>query len=475
MDAARLPRLGVRATLALALTLYGVVFALRLSDPRAGDAQEILYVLPVGLLALSFGLRGGLGGALIGCVLVLTWGLASPQAALGALGYIDRCVALLALGLLVGVLVDRRRSLERELAHYYEGTLDLLATADSSGRFTKVNSAWQRTLGHSPAVMCARPFTDFVHPADAVATAAEMVALTSGERNCRGFRNRYLTADGNYVWLEWSARASADGKEIHAVARDVTEQRRSEQKVARSTERLQTMVSERTYELDRARTETLQLLALAGEYRDDETSEHTERVATMGAEIAERLGLDSQSVGHLREAALLHDVGKLAIPDHILLNPGSLSAEEQEIMRTHAVLGARLLRGSSSPVLQMASLIAASHHEWWDGGGYPVGLAGERIPLVARIVAVADVFDALTHDRPYKPAWPVERAIARIERGAGSQFDPDVVAAFLAMPHATAETVEAASRARPRGSRDSELRRWAGRPAAVRPELARPV
>ena len=471
MDAHRLPRLSVRATLALALLLYGLVFALRVSDPVAGDAQGILYVLPVGLLALSFGVWGGLGGALIGCLLVLVWGLASTHSALGTLGYIDRCVALVALGLLVGAAVDRRRSLERELAHYYEGSLDLLATADFSGRFTKVNPSWERTLGHSAAVMCSRPFSEFVHPADAAATAAEMVALTSGERNCRGFRNRYRTADGKYVWLEWSARASAAGNEIHAVARDITEQRRAEQRITRSTERLQEMVSERTYELDRARTETLQLLALAGEYRDDETSEHTERVATMGAEIAQRLGLDAQTVEHLRE----HDVGKLAIPDHILLNPGALSAEEQEIMRTHAVLGARLLRGSSSPVLQMASLIAACHHEWWDGGGYPVGLAGERIPLVARIVAVADVFDALTHDRPYKPAWPAERAIARIERGAGSQFDPEVVAAFLAMPHPAVEAAEARNPARPRGSRDTELRRWAGRPAAVLPQLARPA
>jgi putative two-component system response regulator len=194
------------------------------------------------------------------------------------------------------------------------------------------------------------------------------------------------------------------------------------------------MIAERTYELDRARTETLQLLALAGEYRDDDTAEHTERVAAMAAQLAQRLGLDAQTVEDLREAALLHDVGKIAIPDHILLNPGTLSEEEQEIMRTHAVLGSRLLRGSASPVLQMASVIAASHHEWWDGSGYPAGLAGERIPLVARIVAVADVFDALTHDRPYKPAWPLERAVARIERGAGSQFDPQVVSAFMRMP-----------------------------------------
>ncbi len=135
----------------------------------------------------------------------------------------------------------------------------------------------------------------------------------------------------------------------------------------------------------------------------------------------------------LRHAAPLHDVGKLGIPDRILLKPGRLTVAEFEEMKSHAELGERLLSSGSSRVLQMAAVIAATHHERWDGAGYPTGLAGEEIPLIGRIVAVADVFDALTHARPYKAAWPRERAIATIEAGAGTQFDPRVVAAFLAM------------------------------------------
>ena len=218
-------------------------------------------------------------------------------------------------------------------------------------------------------------------------------------------------------------------------------------------------VEERTRELVDARAETLQRLATAAEYRDGDTFLHTERVGVTAAEIAARLGLAADQIGLLREAAPLHDVGKLAISDTILLKPGKLSTEEYEVMKTHAELGARLLSGSSSPVLQMATVIAASHHERWDGAGYPAGLAGKAIPRVGRIVAVADVFDALTHDRPYKPAWPVEQAIAEIERAAGSQFDPAVVAAFLAIQEDAADASENDGHQQPRTVRGPRPRR----------------
>jgi putative two-component system response regulator len=179
------------------------------------------------------------------------------------------------------------------------------------------------------------------------------------------------------------------------------------------------------------RAEAFRLVAIQAEYRADHSSQHVERVADTAAAIAERLGLGAEQMGLMREAAALHDVGNLAIPDTILLKPNKLTEMEYELVKTHTTLGARLLSESGSPVLQMASLIAAAHHERWDGTGYPAGLAGEDIPLVARVVAVADVFDALTHDRPYKSLWPVEQAISEVQHGAGTQFDPRVVDAFL--------------------------------------------
>jgi putative two-component system response regulator len=172
-------------------------------------------------------------------------------------------------------------------------------------------------------------------------------------------------------------------------------------------------------------------VAVEAEYRAEHSSQHVDRVADTAAAIAERLGLGAEEVGLLRQAAALHDVGNLAIPDSILLKPNKLTEEEYELVKTHTTLGARLLSESASPLLQMGSVIAATHHERWDGTGYPAGLAGEDIPLVARVVAVADVFDALTHDRPYKSLWPVEQAISEIQRGSGTQFDPRVVDAFL--------------------------------------------
>jgi putative two-component system response regulator len=132
----------------------------------------------------------------------------------------------------------------------------------------------------------------------------------------------------------------------------------------------------------------------------------------------------------VRQAAPLHDIGKIAIPDSILLKPGRLSGEEFEVVKTHALLGARVLSSGKSELLEIAERIVRHHHERWDGGGYPDGLAGEAIPAVARITAVADVFDVLVHERPYKDSWSVEDAAEEIRKGAGTQFDPGVVAAF---------------------------------------------
>jgi putative two-component system response regulator len=193
---------------------------------------------------------------------------------------------------------------------------------------------------------------------------------------------------------------------------------------------LEERVLERTKDLDEAQMETFERLALAAEFRDDDTGEHTRRVGTSAALIATEMGLPREEIDVLRRAAALHDVGKIGVPDRILLAPRKLTVEEFEVVKKHTEIGARLLSGSRSPVLAMAERVAWSHHERWDGNGY-AGLVGEDIPLVGRITTVADVFDALTHKRPYKAAWPIDQALEEMRRQRGNQFDPDALDAFL--------------------------------------------
>lgn len=194
---------------------------------------------------------------------------------------------------------------------------------------------------------------------------------------------------------------------------------------------LEEKVRERTRKLEQAQLEILQRLARAAEYRDDTTGQHTQRVGETAAHLAEALGLPPIEVEMIRWAAPLHDVGKIAIPDLILLKEDKLTPAEFEVMKSHTTVGGALLGESQFPILQIAEQIALTHHERWDGQGYPYGLRAEAFPLVGRIVAVADVFDALTHERPYKPAWSVDEAVAELQRQKGRQFDPDVVDAFV--------------------------------------------
>ena len=174
-------------------------------------------------------------------------------------------------------------------------------------------------------------------------------------------------------------------------------------------------------------------LARAAELHDDDTGEHIDRMSRMCGEVALELGLPATRAETIRHAAVLHDVGKIGVPDDILRKPGRLTADEMTTMRRHVVEGALLLEGSTSPVLQVAEIIVDTHHERWDGTGYPNGLSGEDIPLEGRIAAVCDVFDALTHERPYKPAWSVERACARDRAAARHALRPRVADALLAV------------------------------------------
>lgn len=224
-----------------------------------------------------------------------------------------------------------------------------------------------------------------------------------------------------------------DVTEVLLRVRNHLRTRRLHDRVRRHRELLEEQVRERTRDLDEARLELLERLGLAAEYRDDDTHQHTERVGRNAAHLARAVGIAPASVEVLSQAAPLHDIGKIGVSDKTLLKPGPLTATEREQMRAHTRIGARILAESRSEVLFVGEEIALTHHEHWDGSGYPRGLRGEDIPLSGRLVAVVDVFDALTHRRPYKEAWPVEASVDELRRQRGLQFDPDLVDAFIGL------------------------------------------
>ena len=305
-------------TIWVAVALFTGIYVLQSRDTNPVDAEEVLYVLPIVLLALRFGLRGGLSGALVGLTLIGVWGTWQGQDfGLSVWGYLSWAITFVLLGVPLGAFVDHRHKLETQIAHYFDGSLDLLSTIDLKGRFTRVNPAWERTLGYSAETLSTRPFIEFVHPDDRATTLTENDAVSQGTRDVIGFRNRYRTTNGSYRWLEWTGHAALDDGLINAVARDVTTQHEAEQQSpATHSELLEVKVTERTQELNDARAKTLKRLALAAEYRDDDTFEHTERVGTLSAEIATHLNLDKDQIEILRLAAPLHDVGKIGIRTH---------------------------------------------------------------------------------------------------------------------------------------------------------------
>jgi putative two-component system response regulator len=222
-----------------------------------------------------------------------------------------------------------------------------------------------------------------------------------------------------------------DRTELMARVRSLLKVKAYHESMRNYQQHLEVEVARKTKELQQTALETIHRLTRAAEYRDDDTGLHILRMSHYAATIAQQMGQDRDEVESLLYAAPMHDVGKIGIPDGILLKKGKLAPEEWEIMKTHATLGARILEGSHSEIIQLAELIALTHHEKWDGNGYPNGLKGEEIPLVGRIAAVADVFDALTSKRPYKEAFPVEKAKSILHADRGSHFDPAVVDAFF--------------------------------------------
>ncbi len=222
----------------------------------------------------------------------------------------------------------------------------------------------------------------------------------------------------------------ADPIEFAARVRNLLALSDSRKKLANRALHLADEVRKATAQIARREQETIHVLTRASEFRDNETGLHIVRMGRYSAILGRALGMDRNEQELLLLAAPMHDIGKVATPDQILLKPGKLTPEEWEIMKQHTTAGYEILRDSDSKLLQKGAEIALTHHEKWDGTGYPRNLAGDDIPISGRICALADVFDALTSIRPYKPAWPIERAVVHVHQGRGTHFDPSVVDAF---------------------------------------------
>jgi putative two-component system response regulator len=221
-----------------------------------------------------------------------------------------------------------------------------------------------------------------------------------------------------------------DRAELLARVANMLEMHLLQKQVREHNQILEQRVRERTAELYDTRLEIVRRLGRAAEFRDNETGMHIIRMSKISALIGQSYGLEIDQCEMLLNASPMHDIGKIGIPDHVLLKPDKLSPEEWEVMKTHARIGADILAGHESELMEMARVIALTHHEKWDGSGYPQGLAGEDIPLPGRIVALADVFDALTSVRPYKKAWSVDASVKFIEENKGRHFDPRLVDVF---------------------------------------------
>lgn len=245
---------------------------------------------------------------------------------------------------------------------------------------------------------------------------AELAAETRAKALCNGAKD-FLTKP--FEQLEVLQR-------IH----NILEVRLLHKHMKQQNQSLEAMVIQRTQELADSRFEIIQRLGRAAEYKDNETGNHILRMSKFSQMLAKAAGMSQAESDMILNASPMHDIGKIGIPDRVLLKPGKLNAEEWAVMQTHVTIGADLLSGSESPLMVMAKNIALLHHEKWDGSGYPNGLAGEDIAIEGRICALCDVFDALTSERPYKDAWPIQEAMAFIKEQSGKHFDPKLVELF---------------------------------------------
>ena len=328
--------------------------------------------------------------------------------------------------------LQRRTGAARELrlAALVDAASDAILSCDTGGIITSWNRAAERLYGYTEQEMIGHSVTELT-PATELAEHRQMLKAVAQGESRNDVELQSVHRNGSLIDVSVTiSKIMSDNSLVGfcGVAHSNTER-------LRARDELEERVLERTRDLVTSRAETLQMLAQAAEHRDDDTARHTERVGKSAARLAHQLGLPADLVELIGQAAPLHDVGKIGIPDRILLKPGRLTAEEFETMKQHTTLGASLLARSGAAVLKLGEQIALTHHERWDGNGYPNQLAGDVIPIAGRIVALVDSFDAMTNDRPYKTASSTEEALTEISRCSGKQFDPQVATAFLQMHH----------------------------------------
>jgi PAS domain S-box-containing protein/putative nucleotidyltransferase with HDIG domain len=302
-----------------------------------------------------------------------------------------------------------------------ENSSDMISRHDMHGTFLYVSPACRTLLGYEPAELIGQPVIPFVHPDDAK-SILELLSSPMWKHPTAAVPYRARHKNGEYIWLETTAKIIYDHEnnaiEVQASSRDITERKH-----------VQVALQQANQDLREAYDKTIEGWVLALDLRDRETEGHTQRVTEMAVRLARELGCTDEELLQIRRGALLHDMGKMGIPDEILQKPGALTNEEWVIMRRHPLYAYQML----SPIsyLNQALIIPYYHHERWDGTGYPHGLKGEEIPLLARLFAVVDVWDALSSDRPYRKRIPPKEVAEYLEKEAGKLFDPSIVEKFL--------------------------------------------
>lgn len=335
-------------------------------------------------------------------------------------------------------MINKRYELERfKVALDHHG---IVGITDNEGTIIYVNDKFCEMSQYSKEELLGNNFrivNSGHHSKEFFGAMWEM--LKSGEIVQGEVANR--RKDGTLYWVDATNVPFLNDKgepyQFVTIQRDITQRKLIEQSLEKAKDQLinhnlllEEKVKLRTKELAMSQQEILAFLGRATEYRDNETGHHIMRMSHYAYIIGKAYGMEEDEAGMLLQASKMHDIGKIGIPDNILLKPGKLNPDEWEIMKAHTTIGAGILSGGNSKLVELAERIALTHHEKWDGTGYPNKLKGENIPICGRISALTDVFDALTSDRPYKKSWPLEKAIDHIINEKGKHFDPGLVEVF---------------------------------------------